>query len=208
MVDVEFPCLRSIWIKLLFAQTVPVLLCWPFLMLFAFLSLSCSLYPLLFIFPWTVSLFRYLLHAIFLFCVLLHVLLIELDLFSINTSPNCFTLPSSSVPLLLVSAHSHPRPFISLSSPGCRSPLLLSSPLPPHLLSAVAGCCGCEEGRCSNSQMCESAESKAVSLTHSSLQVQVIAALCANVILLTKGIQSNIKKSYFSSSGLKYYRHH
>ncbi|KAL1274245.1 hypothetical protein QQF64_027059, partial [Cirrhinus molitorella] len=31
-------------------------------------------------------------------------------------------------------------------------------------------CCGCEEGRCSNSQMCESAESKAVSLTRSSLQ--------------------------------------
>lgn len=133
MVKVTFRCIRSTWIKHLFAQTVPVLLCWHFLMLFAFFSLSCSFYPLLFIFPWTVSLFHHLLHAIFLFCVLLHDLLIELDLFSINTSPNCFTLPSPSVPLLLVSTHSHSRPFTSLSSPGCCSLLLLSSPAPPAL---------------------------------------------------------------------------
>lgn len=99
-------------------------------------------------------------------------------------------------------------PVPSFLCPPLDAALHCSSPLLPHLLSAVAGCCGCEEGRCSNSQMCESAESKAVSLTHSSLQVQDIAALCANVILLTNGIQSNFKKSYFSSSGLKYYRHH
>lgn len=130
-----------------------------------------------------------------LFSVLLHVLLNELDVFSINTSPNCFTLPSPSAPLLLVSFT-----LPSLHFSVLLWMLLLSSPLPPHLLSVVAGCCECEEGRCSNSQMCESAESKAVSLTHSSLQVQDIAALCANVILLTNGIQSNFMKSYFSSS--------
>ncbi len=39
----KFPCIHSPWIKLHFAQTVPVLLFWPFLMLFAFLSLLFSL---------------------------------------------------------------------------------------------------------------------------------------------------------------------
>lgn len=88
-------------------------------------------------------------------------------------------------------------PVPSLLCPPLDAALRCSSPLPPHLLSVVAGCCECEEGRCSNSQMCESAESKAVSLTPSSLQVQDIAALCANVILLTNGIQSDFKKFFF-----------
>lgn len=135
------------------------------LMLFAFFSL----YPIPFISPCLSSVLTR-----SLFCVLLHVL--PISLFSLT--------PHLIVSLCPLRLSRYPSCFYSFTLP-------LSSPGWSRLLSTIAGCCGCEEGRRSDSEMCESTESKAVSLTRASLQVQDIAALCANVILLTNGIQSS-----------------
>lgn len=165
MVYVKFPCIRSTLIKLLFAQTVnvPVLLCSD--------AICFSLFILSRLFP--PSLFRSL---CFVCCC---------TFCSFPLTPHLIV---SLCPLRLSRYSSCFHSFTLPSSPG-----RLCSSLPPHLLSTAVGCCGCEEGRCSDSEMCESAESKAVSVTRSSLQVQDTAALCANVILLTNGIQSSLR---------------
>lgn len=161
MIYVKFPCIRSTLIKLLFAQTVNV----PVLL--------CSDAICFFLFILS-HLFLSSVLTRSLFCVLLHVL--PISLFSLT--------PHLIVSLCPLRLSRYPSCFYSFTLP-------LSSPGWSRLLSTVAGCCGCEEGRRSDSEMCESTESKAVSLTRASLQVQDIAALCANVILLTNGIVSH-----------------
>lgn len=52
----------------------------------------------------------------------------------------------------------------------------------------IAGCCGCEEGRGSNSEMRHFAKSKAVSGARSAVQVQAKGMPLAHLILLTMGI--------------------
>lgn len=81
--------------------------------------------------------------------------------------PTFWTVPSAAVAVLF-SATRHPT-FSSSS----------------HL---IAGCCGCEEGRGSDSEMCHFAKSKAVSSTCSAVQVQAKGMPLACLILLTMGI--------------------
>lgn len=83
-----------------------------------------------------------------------------------------WTVPSAAV-AVLYSAARHPTFSSSL-----------------HL---IAGCCGCEEGRVSDSEMCHFAESKAVSGARSAVQVQANGMPPAHLILLTMGINWHLR---------------
>lgn len=87
-----------------------------------------------------------------------------------------WTVPSAAVAVLYSAAR---HPTFSSSS---------------HL---IAGCCGCEEGRVSDSEMCHFAESKAVSGARSAVQVQANGMPPAHLILLTMGINWHLSSTVY-----------
>lgn len=99
---------------------------------------------------------------------------------SLSNSHTSSTLHSAFFPLFL-----DPPTFWTVSSAAVaatRHPTFSSSSL------LIAGCCGHEEGRGSDSEMCHFEESKAVSGVHSAVQVQAKGMPLAHLILLTMGI--------------------
>lgn len=108
-----------------------------------------------------------------------------LSLFSLSDSHTPLSpILSAYLPLFF-----HPPTFWTV--PSAAVAVLHSAARHPTFSSSshfIAGCCGCEEGRGSDSEMCHFAESKAVSGTCSAVQVQVNGMLLAHLILLTTGI--------------------